>query len=183
MNRTNIQSLTPLSKEILGSYHSLVSSISKISPEHRNTEYMDGTGGKVSVCDIVAYQIGWGKLLIGWYECGLLEQSPEMPGEGFLSWDYVGLAQYFYNKYHLKGLNQQLTELEKLVEAIIAIVEKEHKNCRLNKLDVWSWCTLKSGKQWPLSKWIRVNTVAPYKKASASVRKLFRELQSKHLST
>lgn len=160
----------PLSKEILAAYHELVLAVSKIPRTHKDAKILEGTGGKVSVRDIIAYQIGWGKLLLGWYQSGVDGKLPEMPGEGFSSWDYVGLAEHFYKKYLLKDLDQQLKELEEVVGMIVEMVEGEVD--QLDQIGVWSWCTLKSGKEWPLRKWVRVNTVAPYKRASASLRKL-----------
>ena len=52
-----------------------------------------------------------------------------------------------------------------IVIEIVQIVEQESVSGNLDKLGVWKWCNLKSGKQWPLRKWIRVNTIAPYKRA------------------
>ena len=54
------------------------------------------------------------------------------------------------------------------------MVKKEHETGNLNKIGVWPWCTLASGKQWPLSKWIRVNTVSPYKRAASMIRKFLK---------
>lgn len=58
-----------------------------------------------------------------------------------------------------------------MVKRIIKITEKEHSNNNLDKKNVWKWTKLKSGKNWPLSKWIRINTSSPYKRARALIRK------------
>ena len=128
----------------------------------------------MSVADLVAYQIGWDKLLIDWYEAGLEGKMPLMPGEGFARWDYVGLAKHFYAKYAYDSGPEQLKKLHNVVLLIIEIVEKEYKSGNLDKMGVWLWCTLRSGKQWPLSKWIMVNTVAPYKRAVSLVKKFLK---------
>lgn len=168
--------LSSLNEKILKEYNSLAQTISKIPCDRRQLKVIDGTGGKVSVADIIAYQIGWGKLLISWYESGLNNRKFIMPGEGFTKWDYVGLANHFYKKYHFDGFLEQDQEFKKVVEQIILIVEKQHASVNLDKLGVWEWCTLPSGKQWPLSKWITVNTVAPYKRALTLIRKSIDEL-------
>lgn len=161
-----------LTEKIIKEYNALTELISQISFQDRQLKAIDGTGGKVSVSDIIAYQIGWGKLLISWYEAGLNNHKFVMPGEGFTKWDYVGLAKHFYEKYHYDGFMEQDKEFKKAVERIILIVEKESISENLDKLGVWDWCTLPSGKQWALSKWITVNTVAPYKRALMMIRKL-----------
>lgn len=120
----------------------------------------------ISSHDLIAYQIGWGKAVIRWYEAGLSQEMPVMPGEGFTTWDYKGLAAVFYQKY------QNVDELDQVVQKILAIVQKEEQ--LLDKEGVWPWCQLPSGKQWPLGKWIRVNTCAPYKRAAQLLRKLLK---------
>lgn len=128
-----------LSQEIQKSYTVLVQLVSQIPVAKRN-----------SISDIIAYQIGWGKLLIGWYEAGIQDKMPYMPGEGFSKWDYNGLAKHFHQKYHLDGATKQMALFQATVERIIAIVETEHEANQLDTTGVWDWCTLKSGKQWPL---------------------------------
>ena len=170
----------PLSKEVQKVYNMLAEVIAEIPEPLRIQKTihvqktLDSTGGKISVADLVAYQIGWGKLLIGWYEAGLAGQKPDMPGEGFSKWDYAGLAKHFYQKYHYEGSVEQNQKFHEVVNRILEIVETEYQKGHLDALGVWGWCTLQSGKQWPLSKWIRVNTVAPYKRAAALIKNLYR---------
>ena len=38
---------------------------------------------------------------------------------------------------------------------VIAPPEQQTRN--LDQKSIWPWCTLTSGKKWPLSKWIRIN--------------------------
>ena len=144
----------PLSKIIQAEYNVLIETISQVPVHYYAQKLIDGTGGKVSITDIVAYQIGWGTLLIGWYEAGLQNKRPEMPGEGFTKWDYVGLAKLFYTKYQYNNLDEQIQKFDSTVKQIIYIAEHEYQTNNLDKIGVWSWCNLSSGKQWPLSKWI-----------------------------
>lgn len=139
-------------------------------PEGAFLKKLDGTGGKVSVSDLISYQIGWGKLLINWYEEGVKGKMPQMPGDGFITWDYKAIAKHFYKKYQLDSLQAQKKEFSQVIQHILNIVEKEANSGNLDLEGVWEWCTLASGKKWPLSKWIQVNTVAPYKRASAIIR-------------
>lgn len=157
----------PLSKDIVSAYEKLTTVLLQISSEDRLIRGSDGT-----IADLIAYQIGWGTLLIGWYEAGIRGEVPVMPGEGFSKWDYNALAKHFYQKYHLDGYLQQEKVFSEVVQRIVEIVEEEHRTGNLDKLGVWQWCTLASGKHWPLSKWVKVNTVSPYARATRLVRAL-----------
>lgn len=158
----------PLSKEIEKEYKRLVKVVTDLPIKVRTLKKIDGTGGKVSVEEIIAYQIGWGRCLIRWYEEGIQGRMPEMPGEGFSNWDYVGIAKSFYQQYAVK---EQMKMFDQVVFRILDIVAFEDRLGRLDQIGVWSWCTLPSGKQWPLSKWIRVNTASPYKRAFGLIKK------------
>src|SRR5579885_2778523 len=147
----------PLSVRIQAEYNKLATLISDVPDSCRSMKDIEGTGGKVNISDIIAYQIGWGNLLLNWYEAGLKAKIPQMPGEGFSKWDYKGLAKHFYEKYHYDNPIKQDLAFYDVVNKIVAITEHEYKSNNLDKKGVWSWCTLSSGKQWPLSKWITIN--------------------------
>lgn len=83
----------------------------------------------------------------------------------------TAFAQY-YEKYRLDSGECQLDEWQQVVSRILEIIRVEEQTGNLDVLGVWPWCTLSSGKQWPLSKWIQVNTVAPYKRAVQLLRNL-----------
>lgn len=154
-----------LIQEIQREKNNLVRLVTSFATPFWFLKEIDGTGGKVSISDLIAYQIGWGKCLIRWYETGLKGEMPDIPGDGFLKWDYNAIAKHFYQKYSYNSSEQQLRMFGEVVAKILEIAEREDQTRNLDRLGVWSWCTLASGKQWPLSKWIRVNTVAPYKRA------------------
>ncbi|MBA2726728.1 MAG: ClbS/DfsB family four-helix bundle protein [Parachlamydiaceae bacterium] len=149
----------------------LVMLVGSISPSVRALKVIDGTAGKVSISDLIAYQIGWGKCLIRWYEAGIEGKIPEMPGEGFSTWDYNAVAKHFYQRYTYDTSEQQISVFHEVVSRILEITQAEYQKGNLDRLGVWPWCTLSSGKQWPLSKWIQVNTVAPYKRAIKLIKK------------
>lgn len=167
---------TLLSKSIIHEYNKLLHAITQVPQKYHAIKSINATGGQVSIRDIIAYQIGWGTLLLSWYNAGIKGKMPAMPGEGFTKWDYVGLAKHFYKKYHYSSLEEQLQYFKELVQEIILIVETEYKTGNLEKLGVWDWGTLKSGKQWPLSKWITINTVAPYERATTLINKFCKHI-------
>jgi len=159
----------PLEDSIQREYGRLIALLATIPPSQRTRKEIDGTGGKVSISDLIAYQIGWGKCLIRWYEAGIKNEAAELPGEGFSTWNYVGIATHFYQKYAFDQAEQQAREFENVVGRILRIVEEEHRSGNLEKIGIWPWCTLQSGKQWPLSKWIQINTSSPYKRAHSLI--------------
>ena len=166
--------VTKLSQEIQDAYDRLVGLVSNLSEEERTRASIDGTGGKISAADLVAYQIGWGQCLIQWYEAGIRGEKPVMPGDGFSTWDYTNIAKHFYKKYGFDSSVLQMQRFHQVVFRILEIVQKEDLAGNLDRLGIWPWCTLASGKprkQWPLSKWVRVNTVAPYKRALSLLKK------------
>lgn len=160
-----------LSQDIQHEYNRLVKIITLIPPSVRTLKIIEGTGGKVSVGDLIAYQIGWGLWLIRWYETGIQGEIPKMPCDGFSTWDYLSIAQHFYQTYQFSGTDEQLRVFHQVVLRILEIVEAENQTGNLDRAGVWLWCTLASGKQWPLSKWIRVNTASPYKRAAQLIKK------------
>jgi hypothetical protein len=160
-----------LSQEIQKAYDQLIKGISSVPTSKQCQKIIDGTGGKISVSDLVAYQIGWGKCLIRWYEAGVNGEQPEMPGDGFSKWDYGPIAKHFYQKYGYDAAVQQMKVFQETVSQILEISQKEQQTGNLDREGIWSWCTLSSGEKWPLSKWIRVNTVSPYKRAVQLIKK------------
>lgn len=163
----------PMSKNIQKEYNDLVKAVQNTPSKSRTVKKISGTGGMVSVADLVAYQIGWGKRVIEWYENGIKGKKMDMPGDGFTTWSYTNMAIHFYKAYQYDSGPEQDAEFQRIASRIIDIVEKEYQTGNLEKEGVWDWATLNSGKQWPLSKWVQVNTVAPYKKATGYVKKAY----------
>ena len=160
-----------LSQDVQKAYEQLIKTTDSIPTSKRRNKITEGAGGRVSVSDLIAYQIGWGKCLIRWYEAGIKGGQPEMPGDGFSKWDYVAIAEHFYQKYGYDASSQQLKVFQEIVTLILEITQREQQTGNLDQEGIWSWCTLSSGKKWPLSKWIRINTVSPYKRANQLIKK------------
>jgi hypothetical protein len=163
---------TKLSQDIQLEFNRLVLAIENVIPSNRILKIIQGTGGNVSVADLIAYQIGWGKCVIRWYEAGIKKEIPEMPGEGFSKWNYIAIAKKFYKKYAHDSSDEQMKIFKQVVFQILEIIQKEQLTGNLDRTGVWPWCALSSGKLWPLSKWIRVNTAAPYKRATQLIKKI-----------
>jgi hypothetical protein len=135
-------------------------------------ERINGIEGNVSCCDIVAYQIGWGNLLVGWEKLELAGKIPEMPAPGF-KWNQLGeLAKSFYeeqSKISLQELRKEFAELyQVLVDWINSLSEKE-----LFQPKQRHW----TGEKWAMVKWIQINTIAPYRSARTKVRRWKKEMK------
>ena len=161
---------SPLVKELVSAFHSLLNALEHSTLKESTSTPIATENGFLSLTGLLAYQIGWGKLLIRWYRNGVEGKNVVMPGEGFTTWDYKGLRKHFEAIYSF-NYDVQVGLLQNIVAEVIEIAEFEHLSGNLDHLGVWQWCTLKSGKQWPLCKWIRVNTIAPHKNAAALIRK------------
>lgn len=149
----------------------LIQIVIGISAENRTLKIIEGTGGKISVADLMAYQIGWGKNLMRWYEAGVAGIQPQMTGDGFSKWDYVAIANHFYGKYAYDSSTEQMRVFQEVTTRLLEIVNREYEMGRLDRIGIWNWCKLSSGKEWPLCKWIQVNTVSPYKRAVQLIKK------------
>ncbi len=122
--------------------------------------------GGISPCDLIAYQIGWGKLLLSWDELEARGETVEMPAPGF-KWNQLGLlAKSFYQEQNTQTLKQLLAQFEALEERIRTFIESSSEDA-LFGIGKRQW----AGQKWPLAKWIQVNTVAPYGRACAKLRK------------
>ena len=73
--------------------------------------------------------------------------------------------------YQYDASHQQMKVFDQVVLRLLEIVKIEQQANQLDQIGIWAWCTLTSGKQWPLSKWIRVNTASPYKRAVQLIKK------------
>ncbi len=126
----------------------------------------------VSCCDIVAYQIGWGSLLISWEKLELAGKTPEMPAPGF-KWNQLGeLAHSFYQEQSKKSLHQLRKEFSELYQVLVDWINSlSEKELFQPKQRHWT------GEKWPMAKWIQVNTIAPYRSARTKVRRWKKEMK------
>ena len=130
-----------------------------------------GLAGGISPCDLIAYQIGWGRRLLAWEASEAGGGVAEMPAPGF-KWNQLGaLAQAFYVEHREHSLAQLLTEFEALAGDLRGCIEAIPED-ELFGLGRRRWARPK----WPLVKWIQVNTIAPYGSARAKLRQWQRTL-------
>jgi len=119
--------------------------------------------------EMIAYQLGWMDLIRGWDKDELKGKEVITPAPGY-KWNQMGaLYQGFYDKYKDKSLAQ----LRKLfVKAVGSLVEwlDGFSDDELFKSGGRKWAASTSS-NWPVWKWVHINTVAPFKSFRSKIRK------------
>lgn len=152
-----------LLKELESAYARLHEEAASIPPA---LERCAGLEGGISPCDLIAYQIGWGRLLLSWDALEARGEAVDMPAPGF-KWNQLGLlANSFHQARSGHTLERLLAEFELLVGRIRRFIDTCTED-ELFRIGVRHW----AGEKWPVAKWIQVNTIAPYKSARTKLRR------------
>ncbi|WP_326513341.1 ClbS/DfsB family four-helix bundle protein [Clostridium intestinale] len=119
--------------------------------------------------EMIAYQLGWMGLLRSW-------DSDELEGKEVITptteykWNKLGaLYQSFYDKYK----DNSLTELcELFTDEVDSLTEwlNEFSDDEIFKPGGRKWASSTSS-NWPVWKWVHINTVAPFKSFRTKIRK------------
>jgi len=119
--------------------------------------------------EIIAYQLGWMDLIRGWDSDELKGLKVITPAPGFKWNQMVTLYQSFYDKYKDKSLSQ-LREL--FVDAVASLTEwlNGFSDDELFKPGGRNWAA-STNSNWPIWKWVHINTVAPFKSFRGKIRK------------
>ncbi len=127
-------------------------------------ESVDRTPG-----EILSYQLGWMDLLLSWDQNESEGKEVIMPAPGY-KWNQLGgLYQSFYDKYQNLSLAQQQTMFMTTVEELIKWVEAFNDD-ELFQTGKRKWAASTTS-NWPVWKWVHINTVAPFKSFRGKIRK------------
>lgn len=144
-------------------YAKLRDEITRVPEELSRAPQLDGG---LCLCDLMAYQIGWGRLLLQWDAQERSGQPVEMPAPGF-KWNQLGaLANSFYLQFQDDSPAQLLLQLDALASDLRAFMVSSTEQ-QLFGVGQRQW----AGAKWPVVKWLQVNTIAPYNSARAKLRK------------
>jgi hypothetical protein len=144
-------------------YQKLDSELDSVDSRSERLKQIDGD---ISCCDVLAYQIGWGHLLLGWEQQEANGSIPTIPAEGFKWSQQKELAQSFYQANSDKTLDQLREEFSECYDAIVAWIDSlTDEELFIPKQRNWT------GEKWAIVKWIQVNTIAPYRSARTKVRR------------
>ena len=119
--------------------------------------------------EIIAYQLGWMGLFRGWDSDELSGKEVIMPAPGY-KWNRLGeLYQGFYETYQDKTLSELkelfVSAVESLEEWLNGFTDDE-----LFKPNGRKWAS-STPSNWPVWKWVHINTVAPFKSFRSKIRK------------
>lgn len=118
--------------------------------------------------EMIAYQLGWLTLVMGWERDELAGKAVVTPTPNY-KWNQLGLLyQDFYRQYRndsLKALRQLFHEaVVKWCDWINHLSDEELFTPSMRKWTV-------TNANWPMWKWIHINSVAPFKSFRTKIRK------------
>ncbi len=120
---------------------------------------------QISVCDTLAYLIGWGKLVLKWYHARRQGLSVDMPETGF-KWNQLGmLALHFYHQYQTWSYQELLDEYADVIKQILQLV----RSLSDDELYGDDWY-----QKWTLGRMIQFNTSSPLRSTRTKVRRYMR---------
>ncbi len=118
--------------------------------------------------EMLAYQLGWLTLVLSW-------EREEQAGKEVITptaeykWNNLGgLYHSFYQQFGNQTLKQQEQEVNVLLDEMYGWIAKLTSQ-ELFESGQRKWATTKA--QWPLWKWIHINTVAPFTNFRPKIRK------------
>ena len=163
-NKEELQkSISVAFKKILADYSTIPSQISREIGVVGNVK-----GTEISVSDTISYLIGWGKLVLKWYDLKSKNQPVDFPETGY-KWNELGqLAQHFHSEYHDWSYDKLIKEFTATTDRILILVESLDNQ----KLYDETWF-----EKYTLGKMIQFNTSSPMVNMRSKVRK-FKKLNA-----
>jgi hypothetical protein len=163
-NKEELQkSISVAFKKILADYLTIPSQLSREIGVVSNVK-----GTEISVSDTLSYLIGWGKLVLKWYDLKSKNQAVDFPDTGY-NWNELGkLAQHFHSEYHDWSYDNLIKEFTATTDRILVLVASIDNQ----KLYGESWF-----EKYTLGKMIQFNTSSPMVNMRGKVRK-FKKLNA-----
>ncbi|WP_417559759.1 ClbS/DfsB family four-helix bundle protein [Marinomonas sp.] len=119
-------------------------------------------GTQISVCDTVAYLVGWGKLVLKWHSLKSQGLPVDFPDTGY-KWNQLGLlAVSFHAEYSDWKYEDLLTELDSTTNELISLISSLSNE----ELYETTWY-----EKWTLGRMIQFNTSSPMKNMRTKVRR------------
>lgn len=119
--------------------------------------------------EMIAYQLGWMGLIRGWDSDELNGKEVITPAPGY-KWNQMGtIYEGFYATYN----TQSLSELKQMYkEAVSSLIDwlQDFSADELFQPGGRKWAQ-STPSNWPIWKWIHINTAAPFKTFRSKIRK------------
>lgn len=154
-----------LVEKIKFSYSRFINEFNDISEDQRNVLLVsvDRTPSQM-----LSYQLGWLTLLLSWEQQEKTGKTVITPTPDFKWNNLGGLYQQFYSDFGNQSLIAQREQLNHLVQQVCDWILTLSTD-ELFGLYQRNWANNKA--QWPLWKWIHINTVAPFTNFRPKIRK------------
>jgi len=136
-------------------------------PETDRNELIDGVDR--TPAQMIVYQLGWMNLILYWEQ---LEQQgiPVVTPHPTYKWNNLGgLYESFYKQYEEYSLQELGDLFQRLERQIIQLIEN-FTNDELFQSGGRKWSS-STPSNWPIWKYIHINTVAPFKSFRTKIRK------------
>jgi len=118
--------------------------------------------------EMIAYQLGWLNMVMDW-EKAELEGKKVITPSPYYKWNQLGpLCQHFYARYSGYSLQELRTQFRKSIEEWCAWIDRLSDE-ELFTPNMRKWTVTNAN--WPMWKWIHINSVAPFKNFRAKIRK------------
>ena len=147
-------------------YAKLAQELARVPPALAREPVLEGQvkGTRMSVCDLLAYLVGWNELVLHWHaqlRDGKRIEDIAFPAEGF-TWNALGaLAQRFYADYAALDMDDLLQRLEQAKNQLLALIDA-HDDAQLYGQP---WYT-----HYTMGRMIQFNTSSPYANARTRLR-------------
>ena len=118
---------------------------------------------------MISYQLGWMNLLLDWEEQEQQGHTVITPAKNYKWNNLGGLYENFYNEYDKYTLKELCDLFIKKEQQIIELINS-YTDVELFEQGGRNWSS-STPSNWPIWKWIHINTVAPFKSFRAKIRK------------
>lgn len=118
---------------------------------------------------MIAYQLGWMELLLGWERDEQAGKSVVTPAPGF-KWNQLGgLYESFYQRWESAPAQELIDRFGVLLGEVIQLVDSLTET-ELFEPGQRAWAS-STPSAWPVWKWVHINTVAPFTTFRTKIRK------------
>lgn len=157
-----------LISDIQSTFNKLMQDLEDIPAEITKDKTLPGhvKDTTISVCDLLAYLVGWGNLVLKWHRISSQGKMPDLYDTGYGMNQLGELAQKFYRDYQDDDFQTLQNKLDQTVVEILSMVEG------MDNKDLYEvpW----HGK-YPFGRMVQFNTSSPYKNARGRIRKWKKE--------
>ena len=143
-----------------------INEFSEITDENKDTFVKEVDR---SPAQMIAYQLGWMNLILLWEEKNKNDETVITPSENYKWNNLGGLYQSFYKKYENYSIKKLIAEFNITVKKITDLIEI-YTEKELFEQNQRQWAS-STPSNWPIWKWIHINTVAPFKTFRIKIRK------------